>query len=153
MKKLSLLLLLAASLGACKKNDDNAPSRADLLTAKNWRVSADTYTKVDNGKTTTVDEYAKSLACERDNFLKFNTNKSLITDEGATKCSASDPQMQTSNWDFSGDQTKLNYSFSPQSSFVLSSDIVELSATTLRLRATNTNGTTTETEDITYTAF
>jgi hypothetical protein len=158
MKKLSFLLLSLIALGACKKDGENTPSasRTDLLTAKKWRVSSLTYTAISVGKITTTDEYALEQACHRDDFYKFNTDKTLVADEGATKCSASDTQTSTQNWDFNSDQTNLLVTSSGYMS-TGSKDIVELSATTLRLREVHTyisNGaTTTETDDITFTAF
>ncbi len=157
MKKLSFLLLLAASLGACKKNDDNQPSRTDLLTAKNWRVSAETVTAVYNNKTTTTDIYASTKACERDDFTKFNANKTYTDDQGPSKCDPSDPQTDTGNWDFNSDQTKLTLSDPAQPNQLTSFDVAELSATTLRLHYSGTinSGTTPipYTADITFTAF
>ncbi len=154
MKKCYLLLLVAATFGACQKNNDNSTARANLLTARNWRMSADTYTTVDNGTATTSDEYAKLPACKRDDFLKFNADKSLTTDEGATRCGASLPQTLTGEWDFNSDQTTLTSHSVAYSSFILLADIVELSATTLRLRTvTSVYPAATRTEDITYTAF
>ncbi|MDO7885897.1 lipocalin family protein [Hymenobacter cheonanensis] len=161
MKKLSLLFLAALALGSCKKNDDNSPSSAsktDLLTAKSWRISAQTYSVAVNSGTPTVsDEYASSPACERDNFLKFNTNKSLTADEGATKCSPSDPQTQSGSWDLTTNDTKLTLADPSQGGIPIPFDIVDLSATTLHLRyaATVSLGgvSTTSVNDITFTAF
>lgn len=135
MKKLFLFALAAAAVSACKKDSENTPSRMDLITAKNWRVTALTSTTTitpasGSSSTTTRDDYAQYSACEKDNFYKFNTNKTVVADEGPTKCDPSDPQTTTIAWDFNSDQTKLltgaNYS----------EDILELSATTLRLRET-----------------
>lgn len=161
MKKLSILFLAALALGSCKKNDDNSPSSAsktDLLTAKNWRISAQTYSvAVSNGTPTVSDEYANSAACERDNFLKFNTNKSLTADEGATKCSPSDPQTQSGTWDLTTNDTKLTLADPSQGGVPIPFDVVALSATTLHLRYAATvslGGTsTTSVNDITFTAF
>ncbi len=157
MKKLSFLLLVAASLGACKKNDDVAPSRIEMLTAKNWRVSAETVTVAYNNKTTTTDAYAAMKACERDDFTKFNVNKTYTDDQGPSKCDPSDPQTNSGNWDFNGDQTKLTIADPAHPSNLTSFDIVTLSATTLHLRLSQTNNSTTPpttyTADVTFTAF
>lgn len=161
MKKLSLLFLAVLALGSCKKNDSNSPtpSKTDLLTAKNWRLTADKTTSTSSVSPNSVvtDEYATSPACERDNFIKFNTNKTAVYDEGATKCSTSDPQTASAAWDFNSDATKLTFTDPSGSGLSIQEDILELTATTLRLRVTSsyTAGgiTATSTEETTYTAF
>ena len=162
MKKLSLLFLAALALGSCKKNDDNAPatptsSKTDLLTAKNWRITADKTTNTVGTYSTVDDDYATSPACERDNFLKFNTNKKATYDEGATKCDSSDPQTASAAWDINSDGTKLTLTDPSGTGLVEQKDILELTATTLRLRITSsyTAGgiTATSSSETTYTAF
>jgi hypothetical protein len=150
MNKLFLFVLGVASLGACKKNNETGPdaSRTDLLTAKSWRMSAATITVGANKPT---DEYAATQACERDNFIKFKTNKSVVVDEGATRCDPSDSQTQESTWDFNSDQTKLTIPV--YSGFSIAADIVELSATTLHVRYIDTSSAPTETYDYVFTSF
>jgi hypothetical protein len=149
MKRLFLFLLGVASLGACKKNNETSPeaSRTELLTAKSWRLSAATIT----ADATKTDEYATSEACERDNFIKFNTDKTVIVDEGATRCDPSDMQTQTSTWDFNSDQTKLTVPI--YAGVSLAADIVELTPTTLHVRYTDTSNAPTETYDYIFTSF
>lgn len=159
MKKLSLLFLAALALGSCKKNDSNSPtpSKTDLLTAKNWRITADKTVNTVGSVSSTDDNYATSPACERDNFIKFNTDKKAVYDEGATKCDTSDPQTASAAWDFNSDATKLTFTDPSGSGLSIQEDILELTATTLRLRTTSsyTAGgiTATSTEETTYTAF
>lgn len=159
MKKLSLLLLAALALGSCKKSDTSpaTPSKTDLLTAKSWRLSADKITSTVGTTSNTTDEYASSPACERDNFIKFNTNKTATFDEGPTKCNTPDPQTESGTWDFNSDGTKLTLTDPSGSGLAIQEDILELTATTLRLRITSsysTGGVTaTSTEETTYTAF
>jgi hypothetical protein len=149
MIKPLLFVLGVASLGACKKNNETSPeaSRTELLTTKSWRLSASTITT----GTSVKDEYATSEACERDNFIKFNTNKSVVVDEGATRCDPADMQTQTSTWDFNSDQTKLTIPV--YAGVIIAADIVELSATTLRVRYTDTSNAPTETYDYVFNSF
>jgi hypothetical protein len=149
MIKPFLFVLGVAALGACKKNNETSPeaSRTELLTTKSWRMSAATTTK----GTVKTDEYAATQACERDNLIKFNTNKSVVVDEGATRCDPADPQTQISTWDFNNDQTKLTIPISPGLS--IAADIVELSATTLHVRYIDTSTSPTETYDYVFTSF
>lgn len=140
MKKILLFLFAAAALGACKKNDDNAPrSNTDLLTARNWRLSAETTTTViNNGPPTTADSYANQDACERDNFVKFNADKTVVSDEGPTLCSASDPQTQAGTWKLANNDTQLTISDPTAPGTGQAFDVVALSASTLRLHGTVT---------------
>ncbi|MVN76150.1 hypothetical protein GO988_07420 [Hymenobacter sp. HMF4947] len=149
MRKLSLFLLVAVSLGACKKDSDSAaptPSRTDLLTAKNWRLT-----------TATISVSGFPLpgaiaACSLDDFLKFGTDKVLTHDEGATKCDPTDPQTDKGTWDMPS-EAKLTLALPnsdlPGGTF----DIKELTATTMHLTLTDTSGGIPATVDITLTAF
>jgi hypothetical protein len=162
MRKLSLLFLAALALGSCKKNDDNspsAPSKTDLLTAKSWRVIADkTTTIVGINASTTEDNYASAPACERDDFIKFGTDKTATYNEGADKCSSYAPQTTTLNWNFNSAETELVYS-EPNGGggFAIKHEILELTTTTLRIRITfpssSGGGTKTEIQETTYSAF
>ena len=149
-KKLFLSLLVTASLGACKKEQASvAPSRTYLLTAKNWRKTAWTIT---SGSAAPTDVYAQLPACERDDFYKFNADKSLVRDAGATRCNMADPQTRPGTWNFNSDQTVLTLADASGNS-PAANEVLELSATTLHLRTSRTSGTTTSTGDITFTAF
>lgn len=136
MKK-ALLCLAIASLGACKKDSDPVatPSRTDLLTAKSWRLT--TVTASLNG----LPLPASSLpACYLDDSFKFNADKTVIQDAGATKCSSTDPQTQSGTWSFNNDQSKLTIAVTG-SLLNGDADIKELSSSTLRIYATpNFNG-------------
>ena len=150
MKKLLLLTLSLAALSACKKNNDNTPatpSNTDLLVAKSWRVTAQTYTVssavLNGGNPLTTDIYAAYYAtpCRADNFVTFNSNNTLVADEGALKCSPTDPQTKSGTWSFNSDKTKLTMVDPSQGGTPIPFDIITLSATTLHLRNTTvTNG-------------
>jgi hypothetical protein len=156
LKKLSTYLLVVAMAAlsvSCKKDGENKPaaSKADLLTAKNWRITADVTVSTTNGKTTTTDDFATAATCEKDNYFKFNTDKTVRFDEGANRCQGSN-QTETGVWDFNSDQTKLTMG-AAGSSTIGQFDIVELSTTTLKLSLTNSYGGTTDVETLTMTAF
>lgn len=161
MYKISLLLILAASLGACKKDSENSPNKAELLTAKSWRISAQSSSysspSINNGAAITTDEYAAMASCERDNLFKFSANQTLVFDEGATKCDSSDPQTQNGTWYFNSDQTRLTLSDPSQGIPTSSFDIIAISASKLQLRYTYSYSSggisATQTENVTFTAF
>lgn len=133
MKKLFFCLGTLAALGACKKDSDTTPastaSRTDLLTAKAWQISNVALTV--NGISLPSSQFI--TACQLDNSFKFNTDKTLVVDEGATKCNATDPQTTSGTWAFSNtDQTKITITL-PGSVFNGDADVKELSSSALRL--------------------
>jgi hypothetical protein len=153
MSKFTPFLLLVATLAACKKDSASGLSRTDLLTANKWRLTAQTMTVVSNGTTTVTDEYANLATCQRDNFTQFNSDNTLVINEGATTCNPQSPQTWDGDWEYvNGDQNKLMFS-AYVSSYRAPFDILELSATTLRLRYTQNNGSNSNTNDVTLTAL
>lgn len=160
MKQLLLVALGVASLSACKKDNDatpTAPTRTTLLTPRNWRITAlSTTTTATGGTPTTVDAYAQMPACQKDDFRRFNINNTLVIDESTTKCTTTAPQQTSARWDFNSTQTQLRIT-GPGTTPAVIYDVLELTATTLRLRQTSqaTAGTTTTTTvaTTTFTAF
>ncbi len=142
MKKLAYLALsgttLLLALTACNDKDSDptpaAATRTSLLTGHNWKVSSATITATG----TTISQNIFNKPCELDDFYTFRTDKTVIDDEGATKCDQADPQQETGAWAFSTDEQKLTLTAGGQSLFVVApdADIKELSATTLHLTAT-----------------
>jgi hypothetical protein len=102
-KLLPLVLLLTLSFAACKKKEDKK-SKMTLLTQKEWFMSKNEE-KVGNGAWN--DDFPNYLACEKDNKFIFKSDNTATLDEGATKCSASDPQTQTIAWAFTDNETKV----------------------------------------------
>jgi hypothetical protein len=92
---------------SCKKDNDSK-SKTQLLTQKSWLIS--------NAEERTGTEpwsqdagWSSSPACEKDDVTVFKTNFTYETNEGATKCNTSDPQIINSGtWAFSDNETKLN---------------------------------------------
>ena len=159
MKKLFNLfiaLVLVGSFTGCKKdNDDDKPkTKTELLTAKNWRLSAAVASGVYQGVSFSQDGYADMEPCEKDDFLKFNSDKTLIYDQGPTKCddTAADPQTDQGAWDLNSDQTKLLLSDSGGgASFGL--DILELTASTLKVEYSESDTDGTYKYTLTYSSF
>lgn len=125
--------LLTALLGACEK--EKPESKADLLVGKNWQTTALTVT-LSGAQTGTTDAYALLPACQKDNFLRFDANKTLEVNEGADVCPDTEPQTK-GTWDISADQTKLNLGLARYSSIAaVQVSIEELSAGRLVLKST-----------------
>ena len=80
--------------------------------------------------TSSVDTYKDYAACDKDNTLAFGADGKVTFDEGATKCSASDPQISTGTWAFTGTEKKKV--ILTDSGFAITLDIVSLDASTLK---------------------
>lgn len=149
MKKLFLVLSAVAALGACKKDSETTPttsSRTDLLTAKPWQATTVNITV--SGIPIPSGQFIS--ACQLDNTYKFNADKTLVVDEGATKCNTTDPQTTSGTWAFANtDQTKVTITV-PNSVFNGDFDIKALSASTLQLNATQSLSGLSYTIDATF---
>lgn len=154
--RLFIVLLFVGSFTACKKdNDDDKPkSKTELLTAKNWRLSAAVVSGTYQGTSFSEDGYANADPCEKDNFLKFNSNKTVAYDQGPTKCddTAADPQTEQGAWDFNSDESKLLLS-NTGGGATFGLDILELTASTLKVEYSESDTDGTYKYTLTYTAF
>jgi hypothetical protein len=107
MKNLSALLYLimfALSFGGC--NDDDHPSKEELLTSGSgrWKLSELRISAPDGQ---TVDEFSSLNTCIKDNIILFSLNPSASSSpkrsyqvlEAATKCDPFDPDViETGTW-------------------------------------------------------
>ena len=110
MKKILFLALAFAPLAFTSCSDDDDPSKTELLTNKNWVMTAatiDPSLPVLGGGTTT-NLYNQFPSCTKDNILIFKTDKTMNFDEGATKCNVSDPQTEPGSWLFNTTETILS---------------------------------------------
>jgi hypothetical protein len=111
MKPVALILLCLTVFAACKKDENApatpvAPTRTQLLTSKPWTLTASTVSPAMMGMT---NMYSMMSACETDNTLKFNSDasKTLVQDEGATKCTTTDPQSISGSWNMNSGETQV----------------------------------------------
>ncbi|MBF9235968.1 lipocalin family protein [Hymenobacter sp. BT683] len=146
MKSLSTYVLLAAMAVltvSCKKDSEATPSltKTDLLTAKSWRLT--------DVKLGGQSFYAFLDDCDKDDFIKFNTNKSATYDQGALKCDQTEPQTATGTWEFTTNETKLK--ITDPAGDVEEGTITTLNATSLVLSDPNYGGAGVAAE-LTYTA-
>ena len=115
------IAIFTLTIASCKKEVVLTPK--ELLTAGSWKLIAET----DNG----VDAYSSKAACEKDNFETYTTAGKYIVDEGATKCSAADPQTDGGDYTLSGDNKTITLK-DPTIGFSLDFTILELTATTFK---------------------
>ncbi|PJJ53179.1 hypothetical protein [Hymenobacter chitinivorans] len=154
MKRLPIAILaLACAFTGCKKEEEAAPSKTSLLTARNWRLIADVSSITSGGKTTSYDEFADYDECEKDNFTKFSSDKKVTVDEGKLKCDPNGDQQSSGTWDFNSDQTKLLLDSPDLGGVVIPFELVELGANTMKLRITQTLGADSYSEIYTFSAL
>lgn len=126
MKKLLLAAIVLFSLASCKKDN---PTKTELLTNKDWKLTAATVDPGLNvGGTVITDYYAQMSACEKDNLLRFSAPNLVVVDEGATMCNTGDPQTQSGTWSFNSTETILTIAFG---STVANCTVVKLEENTL----------------------
>lgn len=155
MKKILLLAVTATTLlGSCKKDDkkDSSTGTEAKIADKKWKLTAHSYTY--GG--TTSDGYASLPGCQTDNFYVFAADKSISADEGATKCSSSDPQTRTSGtWELRSGGKELFVSGAEAVYGIkeLTLNIIESSSSTLKVKYTTTIGGPSIENTATYTAL
>lgn len=102
-KGIILIAIAFFAIASCKESTDDetptAKTKTELITSGSWIVSD----MLVNG----TSFFALMDACSKDDFMTFKTNGTVITDEGATKCDAADPQTSSDNWSFSTDEKKI----------------------------------------------
>ncbi len=105
MKAIFLQLVLICVIFSCKK--DETPTQ--ILQKHNWLITGETISPAVNINGTNItDVYVLLNACARDNFIHFNSDKTITQDEGASKCNTTDPQTKVAGkWDLSSDAKNL----------------------------------------------
>ena len=141
MKNLTSYIIAGAlglTLLGCKKDKETpAPSKTELLTSKDWVISAQTVSPGlpnPNGGTIT-DLYAQLAPCDKDDFIRFDTPGAFKEDEGAAKCNSSSTQTRTGTWVFGNNETVVTIAGTNVES-AGSYNLVDLSASTMKLTVT-----------------
>lgn len=136
--KSMLITGLAASflLTACENDKGAGPTngKSALLTGAKWKISSHTVTPgVDEGDGILVTNLmTPDAACVHDDFTQYTANGKWSVDEGATKCDASDPQIETGTWKFNAAGDSLTIT-SDLDAVSLHGKIESLTASQLRL--------------------
>ncbi|UOQ54409.1 lipocalin family protein [Hymenobacter cellulosivorans] len=132
--RLFLLVFVVLGLGAgCKK--EKTDLKAALLTGKNWQITAIAITST-GSQTGTVDGYALLQPCEKDNYLRFSSDKTLVLNEGASRCPDTE-QQSAGSWDARSDYSTLTIQLNRYSRIAgIQMDIVTLEENQLVLKST-----------------
>lgn len=106
MTKPLLIAVLLSALMGCKKEDDVAPpSKRDVLTKSTWTQTGLTVNPALNGRT---DYFSSMDACTKDDVYRYATDGKYTADEGATKCTATAPQLfYDGTWRLTQDEQRL----------------------------------------------
>jgi hypothetical protein len=126
MKYALFLVALSIVLLSCSKDPVDDASKKDALVTGTWKLTG-YMTDYDKDGVYEEDTYTMLAGCEKDNIYTFQADGSEIVDEGPAKCISSNPQIRTSSWSFSDNQTKLQMG---GANYVID----ELTPTTLRLK-------------------
>jgi hypothetical protein len=136
----AMLLMLMGGLvtvSSCKKDDDDSPSKTQTISGKKFFVTA---MKIDPGVTTPTgiftDLFPFMPDCVKDNYLTFNENGTLVSDEGATKCEPGDAQTETGTWEFMNNETQLKMTTDGESDIY---NIDQLTSSVLKLSYSETD--------------
>ena len=138
MRQLSLLFMAASLaavtfLGSCK---DDEKSNTELLTDNCWIATSITvdppYPTGIPGQTVT-DWYAQLDQCDKDDIVCFKGDGTYTSEEGATKCDDSDPQViESGTWTFNQGETVINISESGGDSYEY--EVIDLDKNTLKFK-------------------
>jgi hypothetical protein len=134
-KSILAISALVLFFAACKK-EDKEESKADMLTANQWRLVLNTSIVTYSGSTDTIDQMVGAPACRLDDLTRFLGNGTFQFDEGLTKCNAGDPQSKAGGtWLLSNNDTKLNMVYtSPTDTSSIGWSVEELTGTTITVK-------------------
>ena len=111
MKKILIAATALLAFAACKKDKDENKTRTQHLTAGKWFSSTSSYSyKLTDSLGNVIDSENSTdtvEACEKDNFIMFNTDGTLTADAGTVKCDPSEDQVTNGTWKLISNDTKI----------------------------------------------
>jgi hypothetical protein len=128
MKPLRLLVIISTVLAfsACKKDNDPTLSKTDLLTSQAWKLT----------NIRLLDIESAPRDCAKDDAYTFQVDKTMVHDEGATKCNSTDTQTINGTWRFNSDETVLTLIAGTDinATFPLEQQLLELTTSSLKVK-------------------
>jgi len=138
---LTLATIILFTAGCSKSGDSPSSGPKAILTSGKWQITGGTVTLSYPG----IEPITKSIkeltpSCMLDNYTIFKADGTGTTDEGATKCDPSAPQVKDNNgqWELQDNNTKLKLS-DPTTGIAITCDILQLNDAGMQLHATITN--------------
>ena len=99
---------------SCQKDDSGSgtttKTKTELIASSSWKYNDAQIDSDNNGTGDLPLPTGIVEACQTDNVIVFTANGSGSVDEGPTKCSPGDPQTIPFTWNFSSNETILNFS-------------------------------------------
>lgn len=138
LKTFALLGVICTSVvfTSCKKDDDKKEETPAASIEGTWKMTAQTMTVNLGTGDTTMNTYADMEACEKDDLVRFNADKTVTNLAGATKCDPSEPTSESGGtWALSSDQKTLTVTDGSPDVFT----VVTLNTTTLKLKMTDSS--------------
>lgn len=136
MRKLLIISVLLSfsckkkEIEPVKKEEEKKLTQSELLVKQPWKLVDKMVSPGDSSI------YKDIAACDKDNFYEYTKANIFILNEGAIKCFAGNPQIDsTSNWRFSNDSLFIRYNISPTDSFIEKYKIITLDENQLLLKS------------------
>ncbi len=114
VKFFTALLAISLLTTSCDSDDEGdapAPTRSEMLTARNWVITGlnvEPALDVDGDNTQENNLMPYLQACTLDDFQDFNSDNSYTIEEGPSKCDPNDPQIvEAGEWLWNSDGTRL----------------------------------------------
>ncbi|MBZ5858512.1 hypothetical protein [Flavihumibacter profundi] len=124
------IILFITAFNACSKGGNKpAATKTELLTQKAWKIDK---SGIDADKNGTIDIADTWKSCNLDNTFLFIVGGAGNFDEGATKCTDTDPQTGYFDWAFKNQESMLTGNIS-QLGFSGDANISVLDTATLEL--------------------
>jgi hypothetical protein len=141
MKFCILTISFSIFLFSCKKDNTTTATKTDLITKSAWKYQ-DAGADMDKNGTIDLSISSQLQDCEKDNTLTLRADGTGTLDEGSTKCDPSDPQSSNVNWNFSNNESFLNFTGARILGISGQFKIVSLNETSLSFsKDTTLNGT------------
>ena len=157
MKYIKNLFLIGLGVAVvavgCKKDEESTPTptKTDLLCGKTYKMTGMIVNPgIDTGSGSAVtDIWPLIEACSKDDEFTFKTSGKVTTDEGASKCVATDPQSYDEDWKFVSNESVIE--ITEKDSKKKNYTIITLNGTDLKLSYTETDSSVTPPVSRTYT--
>ncbi len=133
---LGALLLAASVFSGCKKEEN--PSKTEMISGKNWKMTAATISPgrpnpTGGGAITNL--YNSLNDCDKDDIYRFEKAMTYTLDEGSTKCATTNPQViEAGTWSWASNETIVR--LLPTGGTASELNVDELTSSKLRVRFT-----------------
>ena len=111
---------------ACSKKSSSSKPKTTYITSASWKFSQAGLDLDSNGTLDLPIPAVYLQTCDIDNIYTFKSDGTGIEDEGASKCTATDPQTTPFSWSLINNDTEINFSTSIFAGLGGSAKIIEV---------------------------